>query len=97
MTMVLVGMRLAASLLLTLVVGPCTSSSSPIYHDYIVVGAGPSGLQFGYFLERAGRDYVILERGSQTGAFGNVQGRIKGALRMSPLRGRKRRNICNNI
>ena len=31
--------------------------------DYLVIGAGPAGLQLGYFLERAGRDYWILEGG----------------------------------
>jgi len=55
----------AASWLLMLVIDLC--SSSVIYHDYIVVGAGPSGLQMGYFLDRAGRNYVILERGSAAG------------------------------
>jgi len=63
----LVKVQYAASWLLMVIVQLCSSSSS-IYHDYIVVGAGPSGLQLGYFLERAGRDYVILERGSQAGA-----------------------------
>jgi 4-hydroxymandelate oxidase len=29
--------------------------------DYLVIGAGPGGLQLGYFLERAGRDYLVLE------------------------------------
>ena len=29
--------------------------------DYVIVGAGPAGLQLGYYLEQAGRDYVILE------------------------------------
>jgi thioredoxin reductase len=37
--------------------------------DYLVIGAGPAGLQLGYFLDRAGRDYLILERGSAPGAF----------------------------
>eukprot|EP00795_Rhopilema_esculentum_P009136 gene9136-16798_t len=35
--------------------------------DYCVIGAGPSGLQMGYFLERAGRDYVIFERDTSAG------------------------------
>ncbi|GAA3618096.1 NAD(P)-binding domain-containing protein [Lentzea roselyniae] len=29
--------------------------------EYLVVGAGPAGLQMGRFLHQAGRDYVILE------------------------------------
>ncbi len=37
--------------------------------DYLVIGAGPAGLQLGYFLGRAGRDYLILERGSEPGTF----------------------------
>jgi thioredoxin reductase len=37
--------------------------------DYLVIGAGPAGLQLGYFLERAGRDYLILEAGSTPGTF----------------------------
>ena len=36
--------------------------------DHLVIGAGPADLQFGYFLQHAGRDYVILEAGS-TGTF----------------------------
>lgn len=39
------------------------------YHDYIVIGGGPAGLQMGYFLESAGRDYVVLEREDNAGAF----------------------------
>ncbi|MFL6141983.1 MAG: NAD(P)-binding domain-containing protein [Labedaea sp.] len=37
--------------------------------DYLVIGAGPAGLQLGYFLERAGRDYLILEAGATAGTF----------------------------
>ncbi|KAJ6658881.1 hypothetical protein lerEdw1_019517 [Lerista edwardsae] len=39
------------------------------YHDYCILGAGPSGLQMAYFLQRAGRDYVVFERGSAPGRF----------------------------
>src|SRR5207237_565992 len=37
--------------------------------DYLVIGAGPAGLQLGYFLGRAGRDYLILEAGPTPGTF----------------------------
>jgi len=67
--MMLARMRLTASLLLLMLLFKlCSAASSAVYHDYIIVGAGPSGLQLGYFLQRADRDYVILERGSQAGA-----------------------------
>lgn len=38
-------------------------------HDYIIVGAGPAGLQLGYFLQQSERDHVILEAGNSPGTF----------------------------
>ncbi len=35
--------------------------------DYLIIGAGPAGLQLGYCLDRAGRDYLILEAGEAAG------------------------------
>lgn len=40
-----------------------------IYKKYIVIGAGPGGLQMGYFLKSNKMDYVILEKGQSSGAF----------------------------
>ncbi|GIJ49461.1 pyridine nucleotide-disulfide oxidoreductase [Virgisporangium aliadipatigenens] len=37
--------------------------------DYIIIGAGPAGLQLGSLLEEAGREYVILEAGPRAGTF----------------------------
>jgi cation diffusion facilitator CzcD-associated flavoprotein CzcO len=37
--------------------------------DYLVIGAGPAGLQLGYYLEKAGRNYLILESGDSVGTF----------------------------
>ncbi|RSM39833.1 pyridine nucleotide-disulfide oxidoreductase [Amycolatopsis balhimycina DSM 5908] len=37
--------------------------------DYLVVGAGPAGLQLGQFLGRAGHRYLVLEGGSAPGHF----------------------------
>ena len=39
------------------------------HHSYCVIGAGPAGLQMGFFLHRAQRDYVIFERADQVGPF----------------------------
>jgi thioredoxin reductase len=38
-------------------------------HDYIVIGAGPAGVQLGYHLARAGRDHLVLEAGDSAGTF----------------------------
>jgi protoporphyrinogen oxidase len=40
-----------------------------IERDFCVLGAGPAGLQLGYFLQKADRSYVILEKGSTPGTF----------------------------
>ena len=37
--------------------------------EYLVIGAGPAGLQLAYFLQRAGRDYLVLEAGPTPGTF----------------------------
>ena len=37
--------------------------------ETLILGAGPAGLQLGYFLERAGRDYLILEAAKGAGDF----------------------------
>ncbi|MEM6798402.1 MAG: NAD(P)-binding domain-containing protein [Planctomycetota bacterium] len=37
--------------------------------DYVIIGAGPAGLQLAYFLEKAGRDYLILDAGDRPGEF----------------------------
>ncbi|MCC6606149.1 MAG: NAD(P)-binding domain-containing protein [Anaerolineae bacterium] len=37
--------------------------------DYIIIGAGPAGLQMGYYLARNRQNYLILEAGSSAGTF----------------------------
>ena len=42
----------------------------PVKHiKNIIVGAGPAGIQLGYFFQKAGIDYVILERNELAGSF----------------------------
>lgn len=41
------------------------------HYHYCVLGAGPAGLQMGFFLSKARRDYIILERNSGPGSFFN--------------------------
>ena len=37
--------------------------------EYLIIGAGPAGVQLAYFLEQVGRDYLVLEAGSTPGNF----------------------------
>ncbi|WP_029901192.1 NAD(P)-binding domain-containing protein [Nocardia brasiliensis] len=37
--------------------------------DYLIIGAGPAGLQMGHHLQQAGRDYLIVEGGPAAGTF----------------------------
>ena len=37
--------------------------------DYLIIGAGPAGLQLGYFLDRENRDYLILDAAENVGSF----------------------------
>jgi thioredoxin reductase len=37
--------------------------------DYIIIGAGPAGLQLAYHLQQAGHSYLVLERGKGAGTF----------------------------
>ena len=41
--------------------------AKPIKH--IIVGAGPAGIQLGYFFQKAGIEYVILEKAEKAGSF----------------------------
>eukprot|EP00756_Hemistasia_phaeocysticola_P007175 Hpha_TRINITY_DN14149_c0_g1::TRINITY_DN14149_c0_g1_i2::g.11201::m.11201 len=39
------------------------------YHETIVIGAGPAGVQLAYSLDRLGWDFVVLERSDHPGSF----------------------------
>jgi thioredoxin reductase len=46
-----------------------TAPAAERHHRYLIIGAGPGGLQLSYFLHRAGADYLTLEREGSPGSF----------------------------
>jgi hypothetical protein len=42
---------------------------SAAFHRYVIVGAGPAGLQMAHYLETAGRDYIVLDRAAAPASF----------------------------
>lgn len=62
------GLLLTIALHLALYLRPA-QAWAPVHRDYCVLGAGPAGLQMAYFLQRAGRDYMVFERAPVPGSF----------------------------
>ncbi|MEZ5182486.1 MAG: NAD(P)-binding domain-containing protein [Acidimicrobiales bacterium] len=46
-----------------------TPTAETLEVRYLIVGAGPGGLQLAWFLDRAERDYLVVERADHAGAF----------------------------
>ncbi|XP_017271956.1 FAD-dependent oxidoreductase domain-containing protein 2 isoform X1 [Kryptolebias marmoratus] len=64
------------------------------HYTYCVLGAGPAGLQMGYFLSRARRDYIILERNSGPGGFFNKYPRHRKLISINKIHtGRQNREF----
>src|SRR5262245_41928244 len=38
-------------------------------YEYLIIGGGPAGLQMAYYLQKAGRSYLVLEAGETAGTF----------------------------
>ena len=38
-----------------------TSSMQSRHSEYLIIGAGPAGIQLGYYLQKNGKDYRIIE------------------------------------
>lgn len=75
--------------------GPEPHGSNVILsHEYCVLGAGPAGLQMGYFLSRRQRDYIILERNSGPGSFFNKYPRHRKLISINKIyTGRRNREF----
>ncbi|KAJ8251292.1 hypothetical protein GJAV_G00219770 [Gymnothorax javanicus] len=59
--------------------------NSTLRHDYCILGAGPAGLQMGYFLSKNQRDYIILERNSGPGSFFNIYPRHRKLISINKI------------
>lgn len=58
------------ALRIILAAAAAAAASEPVtFARYIVVGAGPGGLQMAHYLESAGRDYLVLDRAADAGSF----------------------------
>ncbi|MEA5594229.1 NAD(P)-binding domain-containing protein [Rivularia sp. UHCC 0363] len=53
--------------------------------EYLIIGAGPAGLQLGYYLGKANRNYLILEAGSQAGNYFNKFPRHKKLISINKV------------
>ncbi|XP_070547254.1 FAD-dependent oxidoreductase domain-containing protein 2-like [Ptychodera flava] len=56
-----------------------------VYHEYIIIGAGPAGLQMGYFMEKDKADYLILEGSSRPGNFFTTQPRHRKLISINKV------------
>ncbi|MFN3190978.1 MAG: NAD(P)-binding domain-containing protein [Aureliella sp.] len=54
-------------------------------YEYLILGAGPSGLQLAYYFERDGIDYQILEGGSKAGTFFDVHPRHRKLISINKV------------
>ncbi|MEV4366882.1 NAD(P)-binding domain-containing protein [Nonomuraea sp. NPDC049637] len=64
------------------------------HHRFVIIGAGPGGLQLSYFLQRAGADYVTLEREDAPGGFFRAYPRHRRLISLNKVHtGEKEREI----
>lgn len=59
--------------------------NNSVSHEYCVLGAGPAGLQMGYFLSRSQRDYIILERNTGPGSFFQIYPRHRKLISINKI------------
>lgn len=58
--------------------------TDPLY-DYVIVGAGPAGLQMAYFLHQAQRRYIVLEAADSAASFFKVHPRHRKLLSINKI------------
>lgn len=55
------------------------------FHDYLILGAGPAGVQMAYFFEKAGYDYLVLDRADHAASFFSHQPRHRILLSINKV------------
>lgn len=53
--------------------------------DYLIIGAGPAGIQLGYYFEKNNLDYAILERNDCSGSFFKTYPRHKKLISINKV------------
>ena len=46
-----------------------TMHQQPNYFDFLILGAGPAGLQLSYYMEKHGQNYLVLDKGKHAGSY----------------------------
>ncbi|XP_056309457.1 FAD-dependent oxidoreductase domain-containing protein 2 [Danio aesculapii] len=82
-------------LLLTTTASGLHGCNNTLSHEYCVLGAGPAGLQMGYFLSRSQRDYIILERNAGPGSFFNIYPRHRKLISINKIHTGRRNKEFN--
>ena len=59
---------------------PTKSTDNVFEAKYIILGAGPGGVQLGYYMHQDKQDYLILERGASAGTFYTHYPRHRGLI-----------------
>ncbi|MFY1697938.1 MULTISPECIES: NAD(P)-binding domain-containing protein [unclassified Solwaraspora] len=55
------------------------------HHRYLIIGAGPAGLQLSYYLQQAGCDYATVERAEAPGEFFRRFPRHRGLISLNKV------------
>ncbi len=53
--------------------------------DYLILGAGPAGLQLAYYLARAGREYLVIDAADHVGSFFSLYPRHRTLLSINKV------------
>ena len=54
-------------------------------YNYLIIGAGPAGLQMGYFMEKGGEDYLMVDGAANAGSFFEVYPRHRTLISINKV------------